>query len=236
VSRHVCRFALTGALLATSLVGCGSDHTTVRTVTVERTTTVAAASTTAPVRERTEPTEPTETSREESSVPTGFVRCDANIEIKQSTTTCPFGSNVFYEYWRSGQKHVVRAYSAAVERVFTTRCAVQTADIRCSTTDGGVVRFSQAAIDRYSTSQADSYAANHDLGPDSTTPDASTLDSSASPDSSAGSVPDSADFCATHNCIPNYENGNGSTVQCADGSYSHSGGIQGACSHHGGVR
>jgi hypothetical protein len=29
--------------------------------------------------------------------------------------------------------------------------------------------------------------------------------------------------------------GNGSTVLCADGSISHSGGVQGACSHHGGV-
>ena len=29
--------------------------------------------------------------------------------------------------------------------------------------------------------------------------------------------------------------GNGYTVVCADGSVSHSGGIQGACSHHGGV-
>jgi hypothetical protein len=45
----------------------------------------------------------------------------------------------------------------------------------------------------------------------------------------------SPDFCATHNCIPNFPNGRGTVVQCADGSYSHSGGIQGACSHHGGV-
>lgn len=43
------------------------------------------------------------------------------------------------------------------------------------------------------------------------------------------------DFCATHVCIPNYDNGTGTTVQCADGTYSHSGGKQGACSHHGGV-
>jgi hypothetical protein len=35
--------------------------------------------------------------------------------------------------------------------------------------------------------------------------------------------------------IPNYPNGHGYTVQCADGTYSQSGGIQGACSHHGGV-
>ncbi len=35
--------------------------------------------------------------------------------------------------------------------------------------------------------------------------------------------------------IPNYDNGRGYRVQCADGTYSQSGGIQGACSHHGGV-
>jgi hypothetical protein len=42
-------------------------------------------------------------------------------------------------------------------------------------------------------------------------------------------------FCATHDCIPNFPNGNGYIVQCQDGTYSHSGGIQGACSWHGGV-
>jgi hypothetical protein len=35
-------------------------------------------------------------------------------------------------------------------------------------------------------------------------------------------------------CIPNFPNGTGTIVQCADGTYSHSGGRQGACSHHGG--
>jgi hypothetical protein len=43
-----------------------------------------------------------------------------------------------------------------------------------------------------------------------------------------------ADFCATHECIANFYNGNGYIVQCADGMWSHSGGIQGACSYHGG--
>jgi hypothetical protein len=43
------------------------------------------------------------------------------------------------------------------------------------------------------------------------------------------------DFCDTHDCIPNFENGNGYPVQCADGSWSQSGGLQGACSWHGGV-
>lgn len=41
-------------------------------------------------------------------------------------------------------------------------------------------------------------------------------------------------FCTTHVCIANFPNGNGFIVQCADGEWSHSGGIQGACSYHGG--
>jgi hypothetical protein len=42
-------------------------------------------------------------------------------------------------------------------------------------------------------------------------------------------------FCATHDCIDNFEDGTGSTVQCADGMWSRSGGRSGACSGHGGV-
>jgi hypothetical protein len=41
-------------------------------------------------------------------------------------------------------------------------------------------------------------------------------------------------FCSTHACIPSFDQGHGSIVQCADGMWSHSGGIQGACSGHGG--
>jgi hypothetical protein len=41
-------------------------------------------------------------------------------------------------------------------------------------------------------------------------------------------------FCSTHACIPNFPNGSGTIVQCADGDWSHSGGLSGACSDHGG--
>jgi hypothetical protein len=52
---------------------------------------------------------------------------------------------------------------------------------------------------------------------------------------SSGSTSSSAaSFCSTHDCIPNFPNGIGFIVQCADGTWSHSGGIQGACSDHGG--
>jgi hypothetical protein len=43
-----------------------------------------------------------------------------------------------------------------------------------------------------------------------------------------------SDFCAHHACIDNFDNGSGYVVQCADGTWSHSGGKPGACSWHGG--
>jgi hypothetical protein len=43
-----------------------------------------------------------------------------------------------------------------------------------------------------------------------------------------------AEFCSTHGCIENFPNGNGYVVQCADGEWSHSGGLSGVCSDHGG--
>jgi hypothetical protein len=43
-----------------------------------------------------------------------------------------------------------------------------------------------------------------------------------------------AKFCEEHECIGDFENEPGEVVECSDGSYSHSGGISGACSDHGG--
>jgi hypothetical protein len=48
--------------------------------------------------------------------------------------------------------------------------------------------------------------------------------------------PEDGSFCETHECVGDFGNEPGSVVECGDGSYSHAGGIQGACSHHGGVR
>jgi len=41
-------------------------------------------------------------------------------------------------------------------------------------------------------------------------------------------------FCDTHRCIENFDAGHGSIIQCRDGMWSHSGGLRGACSYHGG--
>jgi hypothetical protein len=39
-------------------------------------------------------------------------------------------------------------------------------------------------------------------------------------------------FCDSHPCIANFDEGSGYIVQCADGTWSQSGGLSGACSYH----
>jgi hypothetical protein len=41
-------------------------------------------------------------------------------------------------------------------------------------------------------------------------------------------------FCSYFSCIGNFWNGRGYVIQCEDGMFSKSGGIQGSCSYHGG--
>jgi hypothetical protein len=123
---------------------------------------------------------------------------------------------------------------------YRLRCDATSRRVICTAGDGAVVRFSALSIDRYTSANARAYASSHDLG-HASTPTARAPETAPSDPPPAVAPPSPADgtgtedFCTTHDCIPNYPNGNGSTVQCSDGSFSHSGGIQGACSHHGGV-
>jgi hypothetical protein len=50
---------------------------------------------------------------------------------------------------------------------------------------------------------------------------------SGSSTSPPGGTDTTGDFCSTHNCIENFDKGNGYIVQCQDGEWSHSGGDQG---------
>jgi hypothetical protein len=198
--------------------GCGGTTEVVKTVTVDRP--VIAGSDPAPSTPSKKRKEQSSEGRATRAAPSGYVSCDANIDVKAATTTCAFAQNAFWQYWTSGESDAIQVYSPAASSTFKVSCTVRDSQIGCSTTDGGEVRFSQAALDLYSQTQADAYAGSHDLGPDP-----------------YGSLPppESAPYNPDGDNIPNYENGNGYRVQCNDGMYSQSGGIQGACSGHGGV-
>jgi hypothetical protein len=170
----------------------------------------------------------------QASAPQVFVACDPNITVRAATTTCAFAENVFYEYFQATFGYIsattVRAWSPATRHFFSVKCVGRHA-IVCTAGDGGEVHFRAEAVDAYDDSQAERYASTHDTG--------NGLSGDVSPPNASGDVSDESDgdgdFCSTHDCIPNYDEGTGSTVQCADGTWSHSGGRPGACSWHGGV-
>lgn len=173
--------------------------------------------------------------------PPTFVSCDDNIRVRAATTTCPFAENVFYEYYEKGAGSAVvtriKAWSPATKRFYATRCDAGS-QVVCVAGDGGEVRFSSSALAAYDDDQAAAYVRAHDTGtrPAESTeyadPDPSYEDPEPYYEAPDDYTAPSTDYGEE---IPNYDEGNGYRVQCADGMYSQSGGIQGACSGHGGV-
>lgn len=149
-----------GVLLLLAFGGCGGTTEVVKTVTVDRP--VIADPDPAPSKKRKEQGSE---GRATPAIPSEYVRCDANIEVKAATTTCAFAQNAFWHYWTSGESGAIQVYSPAARSTFDVSCKVRDSQIGCSTSDGGEVRFSQDALDLYSQTQADRYAGSHDLGP-----------------------------------------------------------------------
>ena len=160
-----------------------------------------------------------------------FVACDPNITVRVATTTCGLAQSAFYEYVQAGSGPIT-AYSASAGRWFGMHCRGSTTVI-CKAGDGSEVHFPQSAVGAYTYANAVTYASSHkvSVGPDG---EGSTPYDALGPAPVDEPDPTSGDTSAGEN-IPNYNNGNGYRVQCADGMYSQSGGIQGACSGHGGV-
>jgi hypothetical protein len=236
-------------VLLIGVAGCGADTQSARPsegAAAHGPSTATAAQSQPPAKVRKKP-KPSRDHRQVTVVrsspsptanaaPPAFVSCDANIRVRAATTTCPFAENVFYELFQATAGYIsattVRAWSPATRRFYSVKCSGGTS-IVCTAGDGGEVHFSSDAMDAYDDSQANRYASTHDTGPS----DVSDKDlNSPTPDGSDVSTDtDTADFCDVHDCIPNYDEGTGSQVQCADGTWSHSGGRPGACSWHGGV-
>jgi hypothetical protein len=152
--------SLLGALI---IGGCADEEQAVQTVTVERQVTVAEQP---PTKRRKRP-KVQSLARKTAPTAEAFVKCDTNIQAKADTTTCPFAQNLFWAYWTSARSSSpVQVWSPAAQASFAATCEPRGAQVVCTTSDDGIVRFSQAAVDVYSQTQADSYASSHDLGPD----------------------------------------------------------------------
>ena len=217
---------LAPVVVLAALVGCSGNTEVVKTVTVERPADPPSTSTNpfkkVPKKHHADPQE---------QAAAAYAHCDSNIEVKAATTTCPFAENTFWHYWTSDEASDLQVWSPAGYSTFYVSCTADYSRVTCTTTDDGAARFPLAAVDNYSQEQADAYGATHDLGPD---PYESPPEQPA-PEPDSAPSPQPLYTPPSGGNIPNYDNGRGYRVQCADGMYSHSGGIQGACSGHGGV-
>lgn len=224
------------ALVGLTLTACGqtTTETVTRTVTKAAATTTAASPTTTAAATTTRQRPATRTAAARRAPRVAWTPCDPNVAVVQPQTSCGFAQNAFYEYWSSGEASTVRVYSPALGVSLTTRCTGGVTTVVCRTGDGGRARFRRTALDAYSSSQAEAYASTHDLGADSTSAEGTPQDDAAS-SSAEDEGGDDGVWPPLAERIPNFDEGTGSVVQCADGMYSQSGGRPGACSGHGGV-
>ncbi len=181
--------------------------------------------------------------------------CDTNI-VANSDTSCPFAENTFYEYYRSGgggtSATSLMVHSPTTQKDYEVFCKHSETLIACTgspLSTGIYVSFPRAAIAAYTEAEANAYASSRDVGhpgapgegiqsqaPEQSEPSESEGNESATEDE-VGSYSHAGDeaFCNAHECIGEFEGEGGYVVECSDGSYSHAGGISGACSGHGGI-
>jgi hypothetical protein len=174
--------------------------------------------------------------------------CDTSV-VADSATSCAFAENVFYEYYKSsraaGAGQSLRAHSPDTGHDYSVFCSLRQGLIVClgePLATGIYVSFPNAAIASYTATEANAYASSHDLGHPAR---AQTAPAPSNPPEEGGEGEDEDEvgsyshegdeaFCTSHGCIGDFEGESGYVVKCTDGTYSHAGGISGACSSHGG--
>ena len=217
--------------LITAATGCGSSPVAGTTKTGSVSSAKASAS-----------TSKVQVSAAPKASPWTYKTCDENVEARQPHTTCEFATNAFYEYWDSDGAATISVYSPVLKDYMDATCDLADGMVRCRTADEGLARFPQSAVDSYTVYLANAYIRGADVGPRGARGDRQkggggsysppTDYSSAAPDQSYD-PPTYSPPSSGGGDIP-YP-GTGDRVMCSDGMYSNSGGIQGACSHHGGV-
>lgn len=134
-------------------------------------------------------------------------------------TSCPFAASIYSVYLDEiSTGHAfpeqVTGFSPVTHHSYTLQC-VGGAQIRC--TSGNI----RVTFNYPSESEASPPTEAQGEGTDE-----------------VGSTSHATDeeFCEQNDCIGDFESEDGTIVECEDGSYSHAGGISGACSDHGGER
>lgn len=179
--------------------------------------------------------------------------CDTNI-VANVNASCVLAENIFWEVYEHGGRegttpNSVEAYSPLTGKDYEMDCIRQGSLIACESSPisaGLFVSFPATAIDNYTAVQAAAYRRSGKVGhpgpaaagssstPEESTPAPSGGESSGPDEVGSYSHEGDQEFCEQNECIGDFEGEGGYVVECEDGTYSHAGGISGACSDHGG--
>ena len=216
-------------LLSGVIGGCSASSSTY--TTSSETSSTATATTSA-----SEPTQQEEAPRVARTSPTeASAMSTCAEEVRAGThTTCQFAENVravFASAKESGgvPPADVGTYSPVTRRYYKLKCVL--------IADGTTVECRSGTAEVVFPIQGEPASAHE--GPPTSTPEPSEESGGSGTEEGEDEVGSSshagdAKFCSEHECIGSFTTEEGHVVECSDGSYSHAGGISGACSHHGG--
>jgi hypothetical protein len=181
--------------------------------------------------------------------PKRLTRCDQNISVN-AHASCGFADNVFRAYagalhqGASGEVSVVEARSPVTGLSYSMRCHGQrggTNTAICTGATDAAVKFPVIAAREYQLppTRAAAPSAKREVPAEEepTTPESGESAGTGEADEvGSSSHATDAEFCSEHECIGSFTAEEGTIVECSDETYSHAGGISGACSHHGGEK
>jgi hypothetical protein len=127
----------------------------------------------------------------------------------------------------------IAAYSPVTHKHYMLRCVLidQRITVECVTGTASVA-FPLEASGTPKSESPTPLSEGSNSGPS----EESSPGSSSEEEDEVGSPSHTGDqkFCEEHECIGSFTSEEGTVVECSDGTYSHAGGLSGACSDHGG--
>lgn len=163
-----------------------------------------------------------------ASHPDPMRHCDSNITANRHTS-CGFAERTFVAYAQAHERDATELTQAVTPISPVTG---KSYEIQCQETrevgEQVVIECTGAASAKveFPLKAAVAYAPPGQTTPAETSGEEDEVGSS----SHAGD----AKFCEEHTCIGSFTTEEGEVVECTDGTFSHAGGISGACSDHGG--
>lgn len=236
-----CLRAIAGLVVLVAIVGAiaggnssggssGSSDTSSSAASLEATATASRPASSKPKEARSE--------SRRLPVESSVMKTCAGLIRAGSHTSCQFAGNVAAAFQARKESAgvppaVIIAYSPVTHEHYKLNCVLidQRTTVECVTGTASMA----FPLNTSETRQSESPAPPSESSSSGPSEEPSQASGSEEEDQ-VGSPSHAGDqkFCEEHECIGDFTSEEGTVVECSDGTYSHAGGLSGACSDHGG--